>query len=188
MSDLAAGAVSPAFLAAFRLTVGEEGSGLDLTYSDRGNWTSGIVGVGELRGSKYGVSAYAYPNEDIAAVTLDRARALYHAGRWAPNQSDRLPAIVAIVVFDSAVNDGTVRAAQWLQRVLGVAEDGDIGPQTLAAVAARDPVDLARAFHQLRAHETIHFGAWTTFANGWEDRLPGLPFDAMRAAAALAPA
>jgi lysozyme family protein len=168
--------VSASFDIAFTITIGEEGSTLDLTYSDRGNWTSGIVGVGQLQGSKYGVSAYAYPQEDIAAMTLDRAKEIYHADRWEPNRGDDLPSVLAITMFDAAVNNGTERAAKWLQQVLGVAQDGIIGPVTLAAVGGGDGIDLARQFHQLRAHEMIHFGTWTTFADGWENRLTGLPF------------
>ncbi len=33
--------------------------------ADRGNWTSGKVGEGLFKGTKYGISAMTYPNMDI---------------------------------------------------------------------------------------------------------------------------
>ena len=55
---------------AFARLIGNEGE-FDDSPKDRGNWTGGAIGVGELRGTKYGISAAAFPTLDIKAITLD---------------------------------------------------------------------------------------------------------------------
>lgn len=60
------------FKKAFELTVGHEG-GYGNDKRDRGNWTTGVIGEGELKGTKYGVSAMSYPDYDIENLTLEQA-------------------------------------------------------------------------------------------------------------------
>ncbi len=127
---------APLFDRCFAETVGEEG-GFSADPDDPGNWTGGAVGVGACRGTKFGISAAAYPGLDIASLTLEDAKAIYARDYWAPIQGDTLPPALAMLVFDAAVNDGIGTAARWLQAAVGVATDGMIGPTTLAAVAAR---------------------------------------------------
>jgi lysozyme family protein len=50
---------------------------------DRGNWTGGEPGRGLLKGTKFGISAAAYPSEDIEHLTLERAQLLYRRDYWA---------------------------------------------------------------------------------------------------------
>ena len=117
----------------FAITVGHEGQTLDLTPGDRGNWTSGIVGQGELKGSKFGVSAASYPTVDIANLTLAEAAEIYFTDYFKPVGGDRLPGPLALLAFDAAVNSGVGNAARWLQRAVGVRDDGVVGDQTIAA-------------------------------------------------------
>jgi len=49
-------------------------------------------------------------------------------------QADLLPIGLDYAMTDFAVNSGPSRAAKHLQRILGVEQDGDIGPKTLAKV------------------------------------------------------
>ncbi|WP_236513543.1 glycosyl hydrolase 108 family protein, partial [Escherichia coli] len=56
---------------AFKVTIGHEGS-FTLNKNDAGNWTGGKVGVGQLKGTKYGIAANSYPNLDIKNLTLDQ--------------------------------------------------------------------------------------------------------------------
>ena len=120
---------------AFRIVVGEEG-GFTTNPADPGNWTGGACGRGECRGTRYGVSAAAYPDIGIATLTLDAARAIYRRDYWDRVQGDLLPPPLALLVFDAAVNNGVGRAVRWLQQASGVPPDGVMGAHTLAAVAA----------------------------------------------------
>jgi len=122
------------FAEAFAFVVSAEGV-LSLERGDPGNWTGGKVGEGELKGSKFGLSAAQYPTLDFASLTLDQAAAIYRRDYWQLCRCDELPRRLALVVFDSAVNQGQGTAVELLQASLGVTVDGALGPQTLAAVA-----------------------------------------------------
>ena len=171
------------FTRAFAIVVGEEG-GFSAEPDDPGNWTGGAVGQGALRGTKFGISAAAYPALDIAALTPDDARAIYRRDYWARIAGDALPPAVALLVFDAAVNNGPAQAARWLQAAAGVAADGDIGPATRAAVAAADPVTLAAEMLARRLLFMAALPGWREFGPGWARRLCALPWHAMALAAA----
>ncbi len=155
---------------AFKTTVGHEG-GLTLNRQDRGNWTSGKVGVGELKGTKYGISAMAYPSEDIKNLTLDRAKQLYKRDYWDKCRCDELPNGLKFHVFDVAVNSGVVRAIQTLQQAAGTKDDGIIGPATLAAVRSKEPCDLLLMFYSFRIAFYTSIGTFGTFGKGWMNRV-----------------
>src|SRR6185312_14622571 len=75
---------------------------------------------------------------DVRAMTRDEAREIYRSKYWGAMRCDDLPAGVDYAVFDYGVNSGVSRAAKVLQRIVGVADDGVIGPKTLAAAQAHD--------------------------------------------------
>lgn len=149
---------------------------------DPGNWTGGKVGVGTLRGTKYGISAGAYPNIDIANLTIAQARAYYKADYWAPTSCDSLPAPVALMVFDGAVNSGFKTSAKWLQSAVDAYVDGNIGPQTLAAVrssvAAHGADALCAEILSQRIVYDASLGNWKTEGLGWARRISKLPYQA----------
>jgi lysozyme family protein len=59
--------------------------------------------------------------------------AIYFKLYWNAIHADDLPSGVDYCAFDFAFNSGPNRAARFLQRTVGVQEDGQIGPATLAA-------------------------------------------------------
>lgn len=168
------------FTRAFAVVVGEEG-GYSADAADPGNWTGGAVGQGALRGTKFGISAASYPALDIEHLTLADAQAIYRRDYWDRVQGDALPPPLALLVFDAAVNNGLERAARWLQAAVGVAEDGVIGPETVAAVAARagDAAGLGAEFLAQRTVFMADLPTWRTFGLGWARRLAALPYRAM---------
>ena len=121
--------------------------------------------------TKYGISKHAYPNVDIAALTEDGAKAIYESDYWLSCQCDAMPWAVGWVVFDCAVNHGHYRAVYWLQKVLGMAADGYIGPVTIAAVQkARVPVAIARDITLMRDDYAATLSNYPTFKQGWRKR------------------
>jgi len=94
--------------------------------------------------TNWGISQRSYPDLDIASLTWEGAKALYHRDYWEAVAGDLLPAPVAACVFDAAVLQGAWTAKRLLQEALGVTPDGIIGPETLAAVRRADPLRLAR--------------------------------------------
>lgn len=157
------------FARAFELVVGVE-AGFSNDPNDPGNWTSGKCGVGELKGTKYGISAAAYPNVDIANLTLDGAKAIYAPDYWQACGCDKMPWPLCLFIFDMAINQGQPTARTMLQRSLGVPADGNIGPVTLAAANRMDDEQLAllltaRAFRYMQAPN------FNADGRGWLKRL-----------------
>jgi lysozyme family protein len=162
------------FPSAVAIVVGVEGR-YSKSASDRGNWTGGKIGLGELRGTKYGISAAAYPMiSDIANLTLDQAHAIYHRDYWLACHCDVLQWMLALGVFDDAVNSGAGAAARRLQRALGVVADGAIGPLTLAALPASESKAVITVFLKLMFERAAAYAAdqnAATYLAGWLNRL-----------------
>lgn len=163
------------FERAFAVVVGHEGV-YSTDPADRGNWTGGEPGRGELKGTKYGISAKAYPHLDIAGLTLDDARAIYARDYWRPLRCDEMPWAVALAVFDAGVNSGVPTSARWLQAALGVAVDGQLGPRTMGALASRDPFDLAAELLARRGHAMAAMPTFGVHGLGWYRRVMRLAF------------
>ena len=92
--------------------------------------------------TKYGISKNNNPDIDIAHLNWAGAQDIYYQRYWLTGHCDQLPGCVAVLQFDANVNNGVGTSAKFLQRALGVTADGAIGPATLAAVQAADPIAL----------------------------------------------
>lgn len=111
---------------------------------------------------------------DMRDLPLDLAKRIYRERYWDAVKADQLPAQVRYVVFDAAVNSGVGQAARWLQRAVGVRDDGVIGPQTLAAVAQHSPEALTRRFLSQRLRFMSGLANWPAFGRGWARRIADL--------------
>ncbi|MDR3520446.1 MAG: glycosyl hydrolase 108 family protein [Acidocella sp.] len=161
------------FARCFAFTLGAEGGYSD-NAGDPGNWTGGAVGRGELKGTKFGVSASAYPHLDIINLTEPQAEDIYRRDYWATLQGDELPLPIAIVAFDAAVNAGPRRAVNWLQLAAGQPADGVLGPATLAALRRGDALLLAREALVRRLEFSTQLSTWPSFGLGWSRRIIAL--------------
>lgn len=154
---------------AFRLTCGLEGDGkLSTDPNDRGNWTGGEIGAGKLVGSRFGISAAAFPEVDIASLTYGGAQALAKERYWDPYQCDQFNPVVGWLVFDAAYNGG--HPAQWLQRAVGVPVDGRIGAVTIAAVRSHPLAMVALRFLADREDYWTECAGWPAEGRGWIHR------------------
>lgn len=164
--------MSPAmtFDEAFERLLGHEGV-LSLDRNDRGNWTSGVIGVGELKGSKYGISAMSYPDLDIARLSREDCAAIYRRDFWNRIDADRLADGVAFQLFDFAVNSGVETAVRYLQRAIGVADDGRWGPVSRAAAAAMSESDVILGLNAERLDFMTRLSGWPTQGRGWARRI-----------------
>lgn len=81
-------------------------SGFTKDARDPGNWTGGKVGVGTLKGTKYGIATSAFPNLDIENLTLDQARALRKAKYWDVIGAESMSWERALCAYDCAINQG----------------------------------------------------------------------------------
>lgn len=115
---------------------------------------------------------------EVQALTRDEAADIYEVWFWKPVKGDDLPSGMDAVAFDAAVNSGVSRGAKWLQGALGVTADGKIGPATLAAARAADPIitvnralDARLAFMKVAKNTKTGAPLWPTYKNGWQRRI-----------------
>lgn len=128
--------------------------------------------------TKYGISKRAYPNESIAALTLDRAKAIYRRDYWDAVKGDELPYHMDILVFDAAVNQGVIPAVKMLQHALSVAQDGILGRDTMtkARNAGKEQCALFMADRAMRYIGTRNFDR---YGRGWLKRLFMVAFESV---------
>jgi lysozyme family protein len=158
------------FQKAFELLIGNEGVYSD-DPNDRGNWTGGRINTGELKGSKYGISAAAYPALDIKNLTLEDARRIYYRDYWGPAGCDAVPDQIKFDLFDFAVNSGPRRAIKLLQLAIGAVDDGVLGPKTMMAINNYHPALLRLRLQGQRMMLMVQDPTWATQGRGWMIRL-----------------
>lgn len=111
------------------------------------------------------------PKQSVRHIADSELTAIYRRDYWDAVRGGDLPAGVNYAVFDFAVNSGINRAARFLQRIVGVAQDGHIGPATLAAVNAMPPVTLIDRICDDRLTFVRGLKTWPTFGRGWQRRI-----------------
>jgi lysozyme family protein len=111
------------------------------------------------------------PKRSVKHITAAEVMAIYKRRYWDAVSGDQLASGLDYCLFDFAVNSGPRRAATYLQRVLGVADDGKIGPQTLDASEAVPAKDLIEAICNLRLAFMKKQPTWPRFGKGWGRRV-----------------
>lgn len=159
-----------AFNRAFAETIGLEGK-FSHDENDPGNWTGGVIGKGELKGTMYGISAAAYPTLDIAAQSVPQVKSIYLKDYWDALRCDTLPDVIAIALFKEGVNLGVKGAAKALQRSLKVDPDGNIGQITVGIATSNPPKEVLEGFLTECAFEYTQMGKFVTYGKGWLSRV-----------------
>lgn len=144
--------------------------GLTMDPRDKGNWTGGKVGVGELKGSNFGISAAAYPNEDIKNMTMDRALYLFKRDYWDKYKCNQLKDPMSIMVSDFAYNSG-IWAIKILQKCLNVKQDGIIGPITIGKCNSISQALLIENYKNQRMQFLRSLPSWSVYGKGWTNRV-----------------
>jgi len=109
--------------------------------------------------------------KQMRALTPELVAPLYKKKYWDKVCGDELPTGLDLAVFDLAVNSGPGRAAKMLQKVLGVTQDGAIGPQTLAKAVNVDSSKLIADYNAERLAFLQALPTWGTFGKGWGRRV-----------------
>ena len=119
--------------------------------------------------TKFGISKRAYPDVEIASLTVEQAKAIYLRDFW--NVLADAHAAVKFQVFDFAVNAGIPTAIRKLQSSIGVADDGHWGAISAARLAALDVNDVLMTFAAERLLFYTSLSTWDTFGKGWSRRI-----------------
>jgi lysozyme family protein len=104
---------------------------------------------GTFGGTKWGISARAYPELNIKDLTVGQAKNIYYKDYWLASGANSLSFGLDFVHFDTAVNSGVGRANQFLARC-----DGN--PYKYLTERLRFMTDLK---------------VWPNFARGWTRRI-----------------
>jgi lysozyme family protein len=145
--------------------------GLSLDPNDRGNWTLGEVGKGELRGTNFGISAASYPLENIKGLTLERAKFLTKRDYWDRNSCDQMPQSIVLPFFDMAFNSGERNCAKVLLQCVGMETVGIINARVLDEVHKMDETVLKTKFLGYRILFLADIKSFNIYARGWMRRI-----------------
>lgn len=168
---------STSFPGAVALVLAHEGGFVDHPHDPGGATRFGITQA-TLARARGGRASPA----DVRRLSVEEAKTIYRRFYWDPIRADDLPAGLDLAAFDFAVHSGPTRSARTLQAVLGVAADGVVGPQTLAA-AARAPVpETIRRLTAARLALLENLPTWRIFGRGWRRRVLAIRDEALRRA------
>src|SRR5580692_11384147 len=140
-------------------------------YSDNANDPGGPTNFGITLAT---LKAYeGNPNltaDDVKKLTPAVAREIYRTAYWNRMQCGALPAGLDLEVFDFGVNSGPAESVKTLQGLVGVTQDGSVGPITLAAVRQFNVGDLIGRFAQARLafYQSLNM---PEFEQGWGTRV-----------------
>ena len=99
--------------------------------------------------TNFGISKRAYPEVDIAGLTADTAAEIYRRDYWDKlGDMEGLPAGLALLALDCAVNQGVGRARRFLAET-------------------HEPLEV----QLLRLESYCALAQWPTFGKGWTRRL-----------------
>ena len=121
----------------------------------------------------YSVSEYTMQN-----LTPEDVEPIYEKNYWDKLKCDDMPDGLDLMLFDFGVNAGPGRAAKFLQKLLGVTQDGGIGPQTLGALQSaigEDKVtqtrEMIKKYQSMRQEYYEGLSTFDTFGRGWTRRV-----------------
>ena len=108
--------------------------------------------------------------KDMKDLTVEDVAPIYKKEYWDRCKCDDLESGVDGAVFDWAVNSGTGRAAKAIQKICGAAQDGAIGPKTLALIGKQDTQYVVEEFGKIRQDFYESLKTFDTFGKGWTRR------------------
>ena len=114
-------------------------------------------------------------SEDVKNMSRAEAVSIYKTQYWDKIQGDKIKSYeVAYVLFDQAVNRGVGASVKSAQKILGLTQDGGMGPMTLAALNAANASNFVSSFlaDARSAYAQIaQIGNNATFLKGWLNRV-----------------
>lgn len=166
------------FLTAYNIVAKHEG-GFQMHPNDNGNYNS----LGQLVGTNWGISAPVFesylkrpPSQaDMQSMSKVTAANIFKTQFWDRIKGDSVDnQEVANIFFDGVVNHGTT-GIKIMQRVLGVTDDGIVGPLTMSKLNGSNPSQVYQAYKDARRRFYQELAttkpALAVFLNGWLRRI-----------------
>ncbi len=190
---LSATAIQPgsAFLKVYAFTSRWEGAFVDHP-ADSGGPTNHGISLKFLQEHDYDVNGEGVVDVlDVLTINDTHAQSLYHLLFWQPLCCEALPLPLAMALFDGAVNMGPLRAVRQMQAAMNacakdlgqkLAQDGRVGPKTLALADALDSLHRSAEAAQGAVHLRLEYyrnlcerkPQLRVFLKGWERRCAAL--------------
>lgn len=120
--------------------------------------------------------------EDLKRITDEEWETIFRRYFWDLIKGDDIKSqSVANILCDWAYMSGVGLASKRVQRILGVTQDGKIGPKTLNAINKAEARDL---FEKIKVARLAHFDAivrarknQAVFLRGWKNRVNSFKFE-----------
>jgi len=110
--------------------------------------------------------------QDVWHATDQEVASIFKDNYWNVIRGNDLAAGVDIVVFDGAINSGCSQSVKWLQRALGIKDDGQCGDVTIQHV--KDNADHDQLIEDILAQRMVflkHLKGWKKYRRGWSARV-----------------
>lgn len=120
--------------------------------------------------TQWGISKRSYPDTNIRTLTREGAKLIYEADFWRPVVSTVTDGALQFQLLDAAVNHGMGNAVRFLQRAVGVADDGHWGLRSQAALSRMPVTDAHLLFMAERFEFWAKLSAFDAFGRGWTRR------------------
>lgn len=150
-----------------------EGSFTDDPYDPGGPTNKGITlrVYAEWKHVTVDATSFAELKDELRRIPDDVVREIYAARYWTPASCESLPPALALFHFDAGVNHGVGTANRMLQEALGVMIDGDIGPETLGAIASTEITAVLERYATMRRNRYRALPHFWRFGRGWLARV-----------------
>lgn len=114
------------------------------------------------------------PRQSVRNITKAEVVAIYKDQYWDKVWGDRLPSGLDYSLYDFAINSGPSRAIKFIQRLVGVKEDGVMGNVTFDAIRQRNDIEsLIIELNFARWAWLKRLRHFSTFGRGWTRRVMG---------------
>lgn len=116
-------------------------------------------------------SAKGQVRQSVQLISDQEVHDIYFRRYWQAGHCDALPWPLSLAHFDACVNAGTAQATKFLQRAAGIPDDGQWGPQTVAAGPSAPLADLL--LERVRFYDLLVQGkpSLGKFFRGWVNRV-----------------
>lgn len=146
--------------------------------SDKGNYLKKDINS-EFIGTNHGISADMLAKyrdkpitaEDMKNLTVDEAKNIYKKEFYTSKGIDKLPKELQEIVFHGVVNSGG-HAISVVQGLLGLKQDGIVGPKTMEAMA--NAKFTKQEFKDALLNKYKTFDTWKEHGQGWTNRFEDL--------------
>jgi lysozyme family protein len=145
------------------------------------SWEGGLVNNPKDPGgvTNFGISQRSYPKLNISTLTKDQASEIYKRDFWDKNSIDKFPESLKLTFFDSCVNQGAAFAVTALQKIIGVAADGEVGENTIKTLLGHSEDMVFGLFSKARLERYLQDREFLEFGIGWMRRLFTITLDSL---------